>query len=178
MSSEATLKNSNEAGVAVHMNEIVNFLDQARTFNYKISEDMIFIQQSEDKKTIHFNLKNVEKVLLRQDYDGTSFIQVNFSTNNKILITKNLVGFKPTDIVGFDSTKIPKVVTTVDLLSITKAIEELYDSEESLQTSTEIEVLKKVFQSIMIGAESVGFDMKPEKDWFSRHLLNHSAASA
>ena len=178
MSSEATLKNSNEAGAVVHMNEIVNFLDQARTFNYKISEDMIFIQQSEDKKTIQFNLKKVEKVLLRQDYDGTAFIQVNFSSNTKILITKNLVGFKPTDIVGFDSAKIPKVVTTVDLLSITKAIEELYDSEESLQTATEIEVLKKVFQSIMIGAESVGFDMRTEKDWFSRHLLNHSAATA
>ena len=160
------------------VNQIVNFLDQNQSLSYKMVEYTLYVQQEEDKKTIKIDLNQVEKVLSRVDYDGSEFIQVNFNSQVKILMTKSLIGFKPIEVVGFDSSKIPKVVTTVDLKSISKAIEDIYDGDESLQSLTELEVLKKVFHSILIGAEAVGFEMRQEKDWFSRYLLNHSAASA
>jgi ABC-type histidine transport system ATPase subunit len=175
---EATLKKPNELSATTCLNQIVNFLDQQASFKYTVNENQITIQQSEDKKMISVNIADVEKVLSRVDYDGAQFLQVNFHGQLKILITKNLVGFKPIETLGFDSQKIPKVVTTVDLVSIVSAIEDLYDSEDNQQTLTEIEVLKKVFQSILVGAEAVGFDMRAEKLWFSRNLLNQSAASA
>ena len=175
---EATLKKPNELNSTDSLNLILNFLDQHPSFNYSMKENQITIQQSEDKKMICLKTSDIEKVLSRVDYDGSKFIQINFQGQTKILITKNLIGFKPIEAVGFDSQKIPKVVTTVDLVSIVSAIEDLYDAEDNQQTLTEIEVLKKVFQSILVGAESVGFDMRAEKIWFSRNLLNQSAASA
>lgn len=179
---EATLKKPNELNTAdtltLNLNLIINFLDQHSSFKYTMSENVMTIQQSEDKKTISLKTPDIEKVLSRVDYDGSQFLQINFHGQSKILITKNLVGFKPIENVGFDSQKIPKVVTTVDLVSIVSAIEDLYDAEDNPQTLTEIEVLKKVFQSILTGAEAVGFDMRAEKLWFSRNLLNQLAASA
>ena len=114
----------------------------------------------------------------RVDYDGSPFIQINFISGLKLLVTKNLIGFKPSDIIGFDTTKIPKVVTTVDLVSINKAIEDLADDVESVDAITEMEVLKKVYQSILYGAVAVGFEMQTEKAWFANYLLNSTAASA
>ena len=46
------------------------------------------------------------------------------------------------------------------------------------QQSSEIEVLKKVYQSILLGAEGVGFDMKSERTWYIRNMLNSKAAAA
>jgi hypothetical protein len=175
---EATLKNPNEMNTAESINIIINYLDEHPSLFYSYKDGQVIIQQSEDKKSISFKVNDVDKVLCRVDYDGSQFIQVNFQGASKILITKNLIGFKPVETMGFDSKKIPKVVTTVDLQSIVSAIEDLYDAEDTPQTLTEIEVLKKVFQSILIGAESVGFDMRAEKIWFSRNLLNQSAVSA
>jgi hypothetical protein len=172
------LKKPNETMIETNMNLIINFLDQNKSLTYFLSGTHLSVKQAEDQKTIIIDLDAVEKVLQRVDVDGAEFIQINFKNLTKILMTKTLVGFKPTEVVGFDSHKIPKVVTTVDLKSIILAIEELYEAEESYSTLTEIEVLKKVFQSILSGAECVGFDMKPEKEWFFRYLLNHSAASA
>jgi hypothetical protein len=175
---EATLKKPNDLHTDTTLNQIINFLDQHSSFKYVMMDNQIIIQQSEDQKKISVNVSDIEKVLCRVDYDGSQFLQVNFYSQLKILITKNLIGFKPIETIGFDSQKIPKVVTTIDLVSIVTAIEDLYDSEDNQQTLTEIEVLKKVFQSILAGAEAVGFDMRAEKTWFSRNLLNQSAASA
>lgn len=160
------------------MNEIVNFLESTRYVNFEFDQTRLRVTQNEDSKSMSFNFVDVEKVLSRTDYDGSQFIQINFVNKTKILITKNLIGFKPLDIIGFDSAKIPKVVTTVDLNSVHKAIEELTDAEETYQTATELEVLKKVYQSIMLGAEQVGFEMRAEKQWFSAFLLNPLAATA
>ena len=114
----------------------------------------------------------------RTDVDGSPFIQVNFLNKKKVLITKKLIGFKPVEVVGLDSQKIPKVVTTLDLRSIRYAIEELLDGEESYQLTLELDVLKKVYQSIMMGAEEVGFDVQQEKSWFFANMLNSKAISA
>lgn len=161
-----------------NVNTIINFIETAQFKNYVFDESHIILVQSEDQKRIKFNFNDIEKVLERVDYDGSLFLQINFYNKTKILITKALVGFKPLEIVGFDSTKIPKVVTTVDLSSVKKAIEDLYEVEESYQTATEIDVLKKVYQSIMLGAEGVGFEIKAEKHWFGAFMLNQSAATA
>lgn len=173
-----TLKKPNENMNSDNMNEIINFLESTRYVKFDFDQSSLKITQNEDQKTIRFNFIDIEKVLARTDYDGSEFIQINFKNKTKILITKNLIGFKPYEIIGFDSAKIPKVVTTVDLNSVYKAIEDIVDSEDTYQTATEVEVLKKVYQSIMLGAEQVGFEMKAEKHWFSAFLLNPLAATA
>lgn len=169
---EASQVQSNHA-----VNEIVNFLDCATGFDYKLIGTDVQISQKEDAKVISFNLENVEKVLSRQDFDGSVFLQVNFYGGLKVLVTKFLVGFKPTELVGFDSQKIPKVVTTVDLKSVVKAIEDTYE-EDNYQTDVELEVLTKVYHSILLGAEAVGFDMMTERSWYLRSMLNRKAATA
>ena len=161
-----------------HINEVVNFLETRSQFTYSFSEETLELTQKEDSKKMIIDFSRVEKVLDRQDVDGSRFIQINFSQGSKILITNSLVGFKPTELVGFDLSRIPRVVTTIDLKSVSKAIEVLFDSEETAETKTEIEVLKKVYQSILLGAENIGFKMQAEKLWFSSILLNHQAAVA
>lgn len=168
---------SNQAANAQSINEIINFLDCAQGFTYNISGSNLKISQKEDLKVISFSLDNVEKVLSRQDFDNSIFLQVNFIGGLKVLITKHLVGFKPTELLGFDSQKIPKVVTTVDLKSVVKAIEETYD-EDNYQTDVELEVLTKVYHSILLGAETVGFEMSSERSWYVRSMLNRKAATA
>ena len=159
------------------INEIINFLDCASGFTYTLNEADIRISQNEDAKIIVLQFQNIEKVLNRQDFDGSPFLQVNFHGGLKVLITQHLIGFKPTGLVGFDSGKIPKVVTTVDLKSVVSAIEETYE-DESHQTEVELEVLTKVYYSIMLGAEAVGFEMATERSWFIRSMLNRKAATA
>lgn len=161
-----------------HINEVVNFLETRSQFTYSFTEETLELTQKEDSKKMVIDFSRVEKVLDRQDVDGSRFIQINFSQGAKILITNSLVGFKPTELVGFDLTRIPRVVTTIDLKSVSKAIEDLFDSEDTAETKTEIEVLKKVYQSILLGAENIGFKMQAEKLWFSSILLNHQAAVA
>ena len=172
------MKKPNERLASENMNEIVNFLESTRYVKYEFDQVSLKVTQNEDHKSMSFRFSDVEKVLLRTDFDGSQFIQINFHNKTKILITKNLIGFKPLELIGFDSAKIPKVVTTVDLSSVYKAIEDLTDSEDTYQSATELEVLKKVYQSIMFGAEQVGFEMKAEKQWFSAFLLNPLAATA
>lgn len=172
------MKKSSSEQTSQHINEVVNFLESRSQFSYTFSEETIELTQKEDSKKMVIDFSSVEKVLDRQDVDGTRFIQINFSQGSKILITNSLVGFKPTELVGFDLSRIPRVVTTIDLKSVSKAIEDLFDSEETAETRTEIEVLKKVYQSILFGAENIGFKMQAEKKWFSSILLNHQAAVA
>lgn len=161
-----------------HINEVLNFLESQSQFSYKFVENTLELTQKEDSKNMSIDFSSVEKVLDRQDVDGSRFIQVNFTQGSKILITKSLVGFKPIELVGFDLTRIPRVVTTIDLKSVAKAIEDLFDSDETSEIKAEIEVLKKVYQSILLGAENIGFKMQAEKVWFSSFLLNHQAAVA
>ncbi len=160
------------------MNEILNFLDQKAKYDFIFADDTLEIKQAEDDKKINIKKHDIEKVLTRQDLDGSSFLQINFNSGSKILITPSLIGFKPYEMVGFDSQRIPRVVTTVDLVSVSKAIEQLFDSDETPDSRAEIEVLKKVYQSIMIGAENIGFQMVQEKKWFCSIMLNPTATAA
>lgn len=160
------------------MDQIIQFLESQTSFKFSLSEHDLQITQKEDSKFLLFNLESVERVIERVDYDGSQFLQINFATGLKLLVTRNLIGFKPFEVAGFDTTKIPKVVTTVDLSSITKAIEDMSDDSDSVESMTEMEVLKKVYQSILFGALAVGFEMRHEKEWFTSYLLHLSPASA
>lgn len=161
------------------INEIINFLDSVNSFEYELfSHDKCHIRQKEDQKVIFINFSHIEKVLRRQDVDGSEFLQLNFKNNSKILITRSLIGFKPENLLGFDLTKVPRVVTTVDLKSVATAIEELFDAEDSKNLQIELDILKKVYHSILAGAESVGFTLTEEKNWISRFMLINSSISA
>ena len=101
---------------------------------------------------------------------------MNFQSGKKILLTQNLIGFKPAPSRGLDLTKLPKVVTTPDLLSVVEAIE---DSISTMPTQPEeLDVLKKVFDSVLRGAEAVGFDTTSERVWMQSLTRNINKASA
>ncbi len=134
------------------------------------------IQQSIDGKLFKLQVDTLNEVLQRVDADGSRFIQINFQNGNKVLFTDTLVGFKPAETIGLDMSKIPKVVTTPDLLSVFEAIEESLSSD--LQHDQEVEVLKKVFVSILHGGEHAGFDLKFERKWVGRLVPAKFSATA
>ena len=123
------------------------------------------IFQRADGKTIRFSAQAIEEVLRRQDSDGQDFLQVNFIDGKKILITDRLIGFKPAETIGLDLKKLPKVVTTPDLVSVVEAIEESLSAKGT--NNEEVDVLRRVFDSVLSGAEAVGFELDNEKSWLN-----------
>ena len=149
------------------LEDVLDFIDQSTGLSTDLhNEGMISVKQSVDAKIFKFSVHDLTEVLRRTDGEGKPFIQVNFANGRKVLFTDNLVGFKPGEIGGLDMGKIPKVVTTPDLLSVFEAIEEGLSSEQVMDH--EVDILKKVYQSILMGGEDVGFDLKFEKRWLSR----------
>src|ERR1700678_530587 len=90
----------------------------------KENNGSVVISQKGDSKTIKVKTNELTDVLSRKDSEGKEFVQINFVTGKKILLTDQLIGFKPFPIPDLDVTKLPKVVTTVDLLSVFEAIED------------------------------------------------------
>lgn len=133
------------------------------------------ISQNTDGKEIRVSLPEVSEVLHRADGDGKPFLQINFNSGVKVLVTDQLIGFKPSEIFGLDMSRLPKVVTTPDLLSVGEAIEEALASETP---EHEVEILRKVYQSILLGAERIGFDLPFERAWATRLLSSRFRASA
>lgn len=136
----------------------------------------LHIHQTADGKTLSLKVSEIEDILVRFDSDNRTFLQVNFRTGRKILITDSLIGFKPVRCSELDMEKLPRVVTTPDLLSVVEAIEETMSSEGN--SKEELEVLKKVYESVVKGAESVGFELTSEKLWLQRLSQLHMKASA
>lgn len=134
------------------------------------------IHQQTDGKIISIDCNQIDEVISRADNEGQAFLQVNFVSGRKILITDTLVGFKPAESHGLDMTKLPKVVTTPDLLSVIEAIEESISSPKA--SGEEVEILKQVFDSVLKGAESVGFDLSSERLWLQHLISNLCRASA
>ncbi len=159
------------------LEEVLRFVETSAGLSFdSLREGLVNISQSVDGKTFKFNSSELEEVLNRVDSDGKEFIQINFANGNKVLFTDSLVGFKPTETFGLDMAKIPKVVTTPDLMSVFEAIEESMSSD--IQNEHELEILKKVYQSILQGGELAGFDLKFERNWLSRLLASRIKASA
>lgn len=124
--------------------------------------------QVRDKKHISFNREQIENVLKRKDLNDEVFLQVDFQNGKKILLTKNFIGFAPAHCEGLDIGKLPKVVTTSDLLSVIEAIESSVYGQE--QYEEKLEDVKLFFESIATGAESIGFNLAGERLWVEKLL--------
>ena len=130
----------------------------------------ITILQNYDKKTIFFAINDIEKTLERVDEKGEEFLQVNFKNGKKIILTEEFIGFAPAGCVGLPLQKLPKVVTTADLLSVIEAIESsVYDSDQYQESLYDV---KLFFESIAGGAESIGFDLTGERLWVEKLVQN------
>lgn len=154
---------------------IESFLSRTqKIFLIKKGEDKkITLFQSYDKKTLSFYESDIEKVLERKDYNGEVFLQVDFKNGKKILLTHEFIGFSPAVCSDMKTKKLPKVVTTADLLSVIEAIEgSLYGTDRYQESLHDI---KLFFETIASGAESVGFDLSGERLWLERLLPKDTA---
>lgn len=142
-----------------------------------VSTNQCQIHQMADKKFITLDLADIEEILTRNDHQQEEFLQINMVAQKKILITKNLIGFKPLPIHGLDLGRLPKVVTTIDLVSVAQAIEELL-SAEAASALIEVDILRRVYMSILYGGEKVGFRLEEEKRWLAFNFHNFYQASA
>lgn len=158
------------------LHQIREFISKSSGLKSRLAEnDCLQILQCTDNKTIAFAVNELEEVISRIDSDGHAFLQVNFQSGKKILLTQNLIGFKPAPSRGLDLSKLPKVVTTPDLLSVVEAIEDSISGAPA--PKDEVEVLKRVFDSVLRGAEAVGFDITSERVWL-QGLNRNTKASA
>lgn len=121
--------------------------------------------QTQDRHRLHIKAAQLEELLLRTDAEGTDFLQINFVDTNKILLTEKLIGFKPKlhTTMNFDEQKkllsrLPKVVTTPDILSVIDSFEEAIFLGEN-----EVDLLAQLFEALTLGAEAVGFDVSLER---------------
>ena len=159
------------------LEEILEFVDHSGGLSSNVAESgSVSIQQSCDGKVFSFDAEKLSEVLRRTDGDGKTFIQINFTTGYKVLFTDTLVGFKPRETFGLDMSRIPKVVTTPDLVSVYDAIEDSLSSD--MAPDNEVEILKKVYWAILHGGETAGFDLNTEKEWLSRLFSSRARASA
>ncbi len=163
------MNNSDMFGAGEQLLEkIFKYIDGTESLAFVDSElaDYFIIEQKVDQRRITVNKFDVEDVLTRTDEDGQEFLQVNFVSGKKILLTKKLVGFRPLTMFGLDMEKLPKVVTTPDIMNIFDAIQESLCHEDN--SDEELEVLRKVYDSVVCGGESVGFNLDQERALFSR----------
>jgi hypothetical protein len=158
------------------LEEINSFI--GRSSGLKVSETSMFLEvtQLADNRKLKLSLGDLETVLPRQDQDGRPFLQLNLRDNKKILLTDQLVGFKPKPTPGLDLKKLPRVVTTPDLISVLEAIEETLSAAD--MPNPEAEMLKKAYFSIVVGAELVGFRMESEREWVTRLIASTNQKAA
>ncbi len=154
---------------------IVNFVSQSRGLGFLESgTDELIICQSLDGKHLKMNTKTIAEVLSRKDSKKEPFLQVNFRDGKKVILTDSLIGFKPAVYSDLDMNRLPKVVTTPDLISFIEVLEDsLYDTEVGMD---EIEDVKQYFESVLMGAEAIGFNLICERIWIAR-LLNHQIST-
>ena len=155
---------------------ISEFIGRSLGLQMQDEKGEISILQKVDNRRIRFSTSTIEEVLSRQDSEGRDFLQVNFLNGRKILITEKLVGFKPAETSGLDLRKLPKVVTTPDLVSVVEAIEESVN--EFGHRAEEVDVLRRVFDSVLNGAEAVGFEVGTERNWLNFIANSKHKASA
>lgn len=152
------------------LEEIIRFI--GRSSGLRVSESSMYLEitQIADNRKLKLSMGDLETVLPRQDQDGRPFLQLNMRDNKKILLTDHLVGFKPRPMPGLDLKKLPRVVTTPDLISVLEAIEETLSAADV--SNIEAEMLKKAYFAIVVGAELVGFRMDAERDWVVRLIAS------
>ena len=158
------------------LEKIMSYLDTCTGLEHSVSSPQkLRIKQKVDGKEIQLDSAKVEDVLSRIDAEGKDFIQVNFYSGAKILLTQQLIGFKPVAGNGLDIEKLPNVVTTPDLFSVFEAIQEALSEDTE---DDDVEILKRVFEAVVIGGESIGFDLAEERVWLQRLTFSSSKTAA
>lgn len=150
------------------LNSINEFASRSKDLEARfVDHSILKICQRVDGHAIFLDATRLQDILMRSDADGRDFVQVNFHDGLKILITDRLVGFKPVlrRPTSGVSTKLPRVVTTPDLMSVLEAIEDAVESEDR-----DLTVLRELFDAIICGAERAGFDVSKEKTWLLPYL--------
>jgi hypothetical protein len=162
------------------LNSINEFARRSKELDVQIVDQSILkIRQQIDGHTVFVDAGRLQDILMRTDADGRDFVQVNFHDGLKILITERLIGFKPVlrraanganggtnaAASAAATSKLPRVVTTPDLMSVLEALEDAAESEDR-----DLSVLRELFDSIVCGAERVGFDVTKEKAWLLPYL--------
>lgn len=155
---------------------VLEYVGDSQGLGISVEDGLVVLSQVIDKKEFKFTQGSLAEVLRRFDSDGKPFLQLNFSSGNRVLLTDSLVGFKPTEIPGLDMSRLPRVVTTPDLKIVFEAVEEALGNEGVLDH--EVEVLKKVYLSILSGAEEAGFRLDLERVWMNRLIASRFRASA
>ena len=141
-----------------------------------LNESEVQMTQLIDGKSVCITASNLEALLMRTDSDGLPFVQINYQSGLKLLVTSGLVGFKPSESPGLDLNRIPRVVTTPDLASIFEAIQDAMHAIDS--SADEVRTLRQVFEAVVSGGEAAGFNLATERSWLRRipiHLQRTSA---
>ncbi|MCB9026151.1 MAG: hypothetical protein H6625_07545 [Bdellovibrionaceae bacterium] len=138
-------------------------LDSSGLELVSVTIDKMEIYQKSDGKVLTLAPSEIEEILSRLDNSNQPFLQVNFYSGKKLLLTNKLVGFKPAKTLNLDMNKLPKVVTTPDLISVVEAIEDTLNTEDI--HPDELHVLEKVYEAVLRGAEDIGFNLTNEKTW-------------
>ncbi len=166
-----------DKSVKEHINQIREFISIANGLEITNADDnKLEIYQKTDGKVLTLAPKQIEEIIVREDSAKQAFLQVNFLNGKKILLTEKLIGFKPAQTLNLDMAKLPKVVTTPDLISVVEAIEDSLGDENS--HPEELKVLERVFDAVLRGAEDIGFSLPNEKTWIkvlTNKKVRHSA---
>ena len=150
------------------LTSIADFARRSKELEVQILEQSVLkIRQTIDGHIVFVDATRLQDILMRTDADGRDFVQVNFQDGLKILVTERLIGFKPVIRRAGQggAAKLPRVVTTPDLMSVLEAMEEASENADR-----DLSVLRELFDAIICGAERVGFDVTREKTWLLPYL--------
>jgi hypothetical protein len=126
----------------------------------------IRILQKADHRFLDIDPANLEEVLFRSDTEGRAFLQINFCTSKKILVTESVIGFKPIPVVDLAASRLPRVVTTLDIASVVDVIQDALHAQDSIDK--DVRLLRQVLEAVIAGGESVGFNLREERLWVAR----------
>ena len=168
------MKSPKTVSVSRMITDFINVSNGLEIFQSSSKE--IRVKQKIDSKEISIFLDSVDEVIPRVDKDNIDFLQVNFAGGKKLILTDNLIGFKPAPLASLDMERLPKVVTTPDLISVIEALQETMNTQSS--HPVEVEVLRHVFSAVLEGGESIGFNLAKERTWLDRLTRMKPSASA
>ena len=159
------------------LTDIVEFVGRASGLRgSKLGVENVRLHQLTDGKSLVIDPVKLDDVLWRTDTNSAACVQVNFVSGQKILLTDTLIGFKPGAPRGIDQSRLPRGVTTPDVINVFEAIQDVL--HQSGPRSHELAVLKKVFDAVLLGGEDIGFDLSEERTWLARLPVNLAKASS
>ncbi len=160
-----------------HVSQVKSFVASTSGLQMEtIEEGSLCVCQKVDGKGLVFRERDIAAIMSRKDDLERPFIQVNFQSGKKVLLTDQLIGFKPIAVDGLGLETMPSVVASPDLVSLFEAMEEcLQSNSDNVPAFME---LRHAFMSIVEGGEAVGIDFDKEKFWLKHLVINKKTAVA